>query len=52
MVDRYSFHYMPVNFRVFIAYAQILDGIFVSTTHAKKLDDMSHTEHKFLYKLS
>jgi hypothetical protein len=42
---------MHTNFRVFIACAQILDDIFVSITHTQKLDDMSHVEHKFLYKL-
>jgi hypothetical protein len=37
---------------VFIACAQILDDIFVSTSRAQKMDDMSHAEHNFLYKVT
>jgi hypothetical protein len=36
--------------RVFIACTQILDDIFVFIACAQKMYDMSHTEHKFLYK--
>jgi hypothetical protein len=32
---------------VSIACTQILDYIFVSSTHAQKMDDMSHVENKF-----
>jgi hypothetical protein len=37
-----SFHCMRANF----------DYIFLSTAHAQKLNDMSHTEHKFLYNVT
>jgi hypothetical protein len=38
--------------RVSIAYTQILDYIILYTVRAKKLDDMSHREHKFLYNVA
>jgi hypothetical protein len=38
---------------VSIACMQILDYIFPSTARAqKKLDDMRHTKHKFLYNVA
>jgi hypothetical protein len=38
--------------RVFIAYTQILDDIFVFIACAQKLDVSYHTEHKSLYKVA
>jgi hypothetical protein len=37
---------------VSIACAQILDYIFLSSSCAQKMDDMSHMEHKFLYNVA
>jgi hypothetical protein len=37
---------------VSIACAEMLDYIFLSTARAQKWDDMSHTEHKFLYNVA
>jgi hypothetical protein len=39
MANRGSFHCIRGNFGLY----------FVSTARAQKLDDMTHTEHKFLY---
>jgi hypothetical protein len=37
---------------VSIVCSEILDYIFLSTASRKKLDDMCHTEHKFLYNVA
>jgi hypothetical protein len=43
MANRGSFHCMRVNFGLYFSFHR---------TRAKKLSDISHTEHKFLYNIA